>query len=293
MPFSFEEGFGVRLIITTQMFKFITKRSFGLNLLVAIALLFLIAFIFFLSLDSITRHNESVTVPSVTGKSLSDATAILKQKSFDVSVQDSVYIDTLPPLSVVKQAPESDDVVKAHRTIYLTINRSTPPLINMPDLRGFSFRSAQMFLQSLGLKVGDTSYTPDIARNAVKDQLYKGKTIVPGTKIPMSSAIDLVLGNGLGDTQLSVPDLIGLTISQAKDYLSGDNIGIGVILTTGAVSDTASAYIVKQNPEPTTQLPTGDKVNNHIRPGQLMDVWISMTPPIKDTTTQQTQPSNQ
>jgi eukaryotic-like serine/threonine-protein kinase len=275
------------------MFKFITQRSFGVNLLVAIALLLIIIFIFFLSLDSITRHNESVTVPSVTGKSLTEATTILTQKDFTVSVQDSVYIDTLAPLVVVKQSPESEEVVKTNRTIYLTINRATPPLIDMPDLRGFSYRSAQMFLESLGLKLGKTTYTPDIARNAVKDQLIDGKTIDPGTKVPMSTAIDLVLGNGLGDTQLAVPDLIGLTIAQARGYLSGDNISIGTILTTSPVSDTANAYIVKQNPEPMTQLPTGEKVNNRIRAGQLMDVWISTAPPIKDTTTTQPQPNNQ
>jgi beta-lactam-binding protein with PASTA domain len=274
------------------MFKFITKRSFGINLLVALALLFIIIFIFFLSLDSITRHNETVTVPSVTGKPLADATTALKQKGFEVSVQDSVYVDTLPPLTVVKQSPESEDVVKTHRTVYLTVNRANPPLIDMPDLRGYSFRSAQMFLQSLGLKVGDTSYTPDIARNAVKDQLIKGKSVEPGTKIPMSSTIDLVLGNGLGDEQLSVPDIVGLTVSQAKEYISGDNVSIGVIIAETPVSDTANAYIIKQNPAPTTTLPTGETVNNKIRAGQLMDIWISMTPPPpKDSTQQQAAPS--
>jgi beta-lactam-binding protein with PASTA domain len=266
------------------MFKFITQRSFGVNLLVAIALLLLIMFIFFLSLDSITRHNETVTVPSVTGKTLAEATSVLQQKEFAVSVQDSVYIDSLAPLAVVKQSPESDEVVKMHRTVYLTVNRASPPLIDMPDLRGYSAKSAQMFLESLGLKVGNTTFVPDIARNAVKDQLFNGKTIEPGTKVPMSSAIDLVLGNGLGDTQLTVPDLVGLTISQAKDYLSGDNIGIGVIIAASPVQDTSSAYIIKQNPEPFTDLPTGDKAPNHIRAGQLMDVWISMTPPEKDST---------
>ncbi|MBV9963163.1 MAG: PASTA domain-containing protein [Parafilimonas sp.] len=276
-----------------QMFNFITKRSFGVNLLVAIALLLLMVFIFFLSLDSITKHSETITVPSVTGKSLAEATNFLKQKEFEVSIQDSVYIDSLAPLSVVKQSPEPDEVVKTHRTIYLTINRATPPLIEMPDLRGFSFRSAQMFLESLGLKVGSTSFVPDIARNAVKDQLLNGKTIEPGAKVPMSTSIDLVLGNGLGNTQLAVPDLIGLTVSQAKEYLSGDNIGVGAIVANGSVSDTSNAYIVKQNPEPTTQLPTGDIATNHIVAGQLMDIWISMTPPVKDSTSILTQPDNQ
>ena len=266
------------------MFKFITKRSFAVNFLVAIALLLLIAFLFFMSLDSLTRHNETIRVPQVSGRTLADATSVLEKEGFEVAVQDSVYIDTLQPLAVVKQSPESEELVKVHRTIYLTVNRAQPPLIEMPDLRGFSFRSAQLYLESLGLKIGDTSYTPDIARNAVKDQLFNGRTIEPGTKIPMSSAIDFVLGNGLGETQLAVPDLVGLTVSQAREYLSGDNVGVGVIITTGAVTDTANAYIVKQNPAPTTQLPSGETVHNRIRPGQLMDIWISNIPPVRDTT---------
>ena len=275
------------------MFKFITQRSFAVNLLTALALLFLIIFIFFMTLGSVTRHNETVKVPQVTGRSLAEATSLLQKEGFEVAVQDSVYVDTLAPLSVIKQSPESEELVKVHRTIYLTVNRARPPLIEMPDLRGFSFRSAEMYLQSLGLKVGDTSYTPDIARNAVKDQLYNGSTIEPGTKIPMSSSIDFVLGNGLGETQLAVPDLVGLTVSQAKEYLSGDNIGIGVIITSGPVSDTSGAYIIKQNPAPVSQLATGETVHNRIRAGQLMDIWVSTSPPVKDSTSTQSHDENQ
>ncbi len=275
------------------MFKFLTQRSFFINLLVAIALLLLIIFLFFISLSSITRHNETIRVPQITGKSLADATSFLEKEGFKVSVQDSVYIDTLAPLAVVKQSPESEELVKINRTVYLTINRLQPPLIEMPDLRGFSFRSAEMYLQSLGLKLGDTTYTPDIARNAVKDQKLDGKTIMPGTKIPVGTTIDFVLGNGLGNTELTVPDLVGFTISQAKDYLSGDNIGLGSIIATGAIQDTANAYVVKQNPESEMQLPDGTTSHNHIRAGQLMDVWISTAPPVRDTTNSQLTPDNQ
>jgi beta-lactam-binding protein with PASTA domain len=275
------------------MFKFITKRSFFVNLLVAVALLLLIVFVFFSLLGSITRHNETIRVPKVTGRTLADATSFLEKEGFKVSVQDSVYIDTLAPLAVVKQSPESDELVKINRTVYLTINRAQPPLIEMPDLRGFSFRSAEMYLQSLGLKLGDTSYTPDIARNAVKDQKLDGKTIEPGTKIPVGTSIDFVLGNGLGNTELTVPDLIGFTVSQAKDYLSSDNIGLGVVIATSAIQDTANAYIVRQNPEPETQLPDGTIAHNHIRPGQLMDIWISVAPPVRDTTNNQSTQENQ
>ena len=74
---------------------------------------------------------------------------ILDNEGFDIVIQDSVYVDTLPASGVVKQVPESDAVVKVNRTVYLTINRAVPPMIDMPNLIGYSYRNAQMNLSSL------------------------------------------------------------------------------------------------------------------------------------------------
>ena len=40
------------------------------------------------------------------------------------------------------------------------------------------------------------SYIDDIGKDMVLDVLYKGEKIFPGQKIPMSSELDLILGNG-------------------------------------------------------------------------------------------------
>lgn len=266
------------------MFSFITKRSFFVNLLVAVGLVVLIAFLFFSSLGFLTRHGDSAIVPNVTGKTFQQAKADLEAKGFQVQVTDSVYNESFKPLQVVKQSPESEDVVKTGRIIFLTVNRASPPLVEMPDLRGYSIRSAQLYLEGMGLKLGDTSFVPDIARNAVKEQMYKGNTINPGTKIPMGSTIDFVLGSGLGDTESTVPDIVGMTVDQARTELSSYSVGLGAIIISGAVKDTANAYVVKQNPELKTVLPTGETVINKIRPGQLVDIWISDSPPVKDST---------
>ena len=42
----------------------------------------------------------------------------------------------------MRQSPDADAIVKSDRTVYLTINRAVPPQIDMPDLRGFSIKSA-------------------------------------------------------------------------------------------------------------------------------------------------------
>ncbi|HWB26826.1 MAG TPA: PASTA domain-containing protein [Chitinophagaceae bacterium] len=266
------------------MFKFITDKPLWVNLLVMLGLIFIIFILFFSSLGIITRHSSLEKVPSVVGKKTQDATELLEANGFAVSIQDSVYIDTAAPGSVIRQSPEGDATVKVHRTIYLTVNRQVAPLINMPDLRGFSYKSAELYLQSLGLKVGDTTYTPDIARNAVREQLIGGKNVDPGTKVNMGTAIDLVLGNGEGEDEINVPDLVGMTVADARLYLSNKNLNLSAIIAVGPVSDTSGAFISKQSPLPFSTLAPGEIVANKIRPGQLIDIWISSTPQPRDTT---------
>lgn len=268
----------------SRIFGFITNRPFYVNLLVAIALILALVFIFFYSLGSVTKHDKTIKVPQVIGRSLNEAASLLKAQGFEVAVRDSVYIDTMPPLQVTRQNPEPDENVKVNRTIYLTINRAVPPMIDMPDLRGFSIKSAEMYLKSLGLKLGDTTFVPDIAKNAVKEQLANGNTIAPGSKIRMGTAVSFVLGSGIGDEQFKVPDLVGMTVSEARSYLGSQHIGLGAIVVNDYVTDTAAAFVVKQNPEPYTVIATGDKMINRIRAGQIMDIWISVVPPIKDST---------
>ncbi len=90
----------------------------------------------------------------------------LKDKGFEVEIQDSIYSDTAAPLAVLRQFPEADAVVKENRTVYLTINRAVAPTIEMPNLEGMSFRTAQLVLKQYGLKVKDTVFKPDFAKNS-------------------------------------------------------------------------------------------------------------------------------
>ena len=79
------------------MFRFLHNRPFWVHILLALGILFLILFLFALSLNWITKHGESSSVPAITGKNINDAESILEKKGFELVVQDSVYYDSLPP----------------------------------------------------------------------------------------------------------------------------------------------------------------------------------------------------
>jgi beta-lactam-binding protein with PASTA domain len=263
------------------MFKFITHRPLWLNILTGILLAVAILFIFIFSLNWITHHNQAKSVPSVQGKSFDEATEILESAGFEVVIQDSIYIDTAKPLKVIKQVPEPEELVKVNRTVYLTINRAVPPMVEMPNIVGYSFRSAEMSLKNSGLNIGDTSYRPDFAKNSVLEQRYNGQKISEGTRIRMGSSISLVLGDGVGDQQFVVPNLIGMTYAEARSILGANGIGIGAVLTSDDVEDTASAYIYDQNPKRYNE----ERKLRHIRSGQLMDLWLQRDLPVRDTFT--------
>lgn len=259
------------------MFKFITQRPFWVNLLVAVVIIFFIIFLFLQSLQFFTHHGAYLKVPDVNNKNIKEATALLNKEGFDVLIQDSVYYDTIPPLAVVKQFPEPDATVKINRVVYLTINRSIPPVIEMPNLIGMSFRNAELELKARGLRLGDTSYKPDIAKNAVLDQLMNGANIKPGTKITMGSTISLVLGAGVGNEEMTVPDLFGMNFEEAVALLEANGIMLGSVIPEGNVQDTASAFIFRQQPQRFNE----DGVINHIRQGQMVDVYITPVKPVK------------
>ena len=236
--------------------------------------------LFILSLTWLTHHGNSRTVPSVAGKTFAEAKKFLEKGGFDVVIQDSVYVDTLPASGVIRQVPEADAVVKVNRTVYLTINRAVPPLVEMPNLVGYSIRNAEMVLKNMGLRIGDTTFKPDFARNSVLEQTYEGNNIAAGTKLQQGSTISLVLGNGVGRYEFAVPVIIGYTLGQAKAMLGSNGISIGSVIADADVTDTLNAYIYWQNPSRYDE----DRKVLHIRSGQMMDVRVSVQKPGKDST---------
>ncbi len=259
----------------------IFARSLLLNIAIGVVVSLCVVLIFLQTLKFFTNHGDYLRVPDVTGKTLPEATKLLETQGFEIVIQDSVFEDTLRPLEIVKQFPEVDATVKVNRTVYLTVNRSVPPLIDMPNLVGMTFRNAELELRSRGLKLGDTTYVPDIAKNAVKEQLLNGVPLKPGTKIVMGSVVSLVLGAGVGNELIPVPDLFGMTYAEAKILLEANGINLGVVLPDLDVTDTASGFIYWQNPPRFTE----DKRLNSIRSGQMMDIRLSLQVPVRDTTT--------
>ena len=260
------------------MFKFITGKPLWVNLLAAFVLLMLALLIFLGSLALLTKHGKTLKIPTVTGMSFADAKKTLEAEGFDVQIQDSTYNDTVPPLQVIRQFPDADNQVKINRTVYLTINRSVAPYIQMPNLISMTFRNANIIMRQYGLLLEDTIFKPDFAKNSVLDQLYHGQSIKPGTQIQQGSKVTLVLGNGVGGFEFPVPDFVGNSFRDVKQQLDSARLILGALVVDNDVTDTANAFVYQQNPP---RFDIEEKKRNHIRQGQTVDLWLSAKAPVK------------
>lgn len=249
------------------------QKTFGGSLVIIGCICAVIYFLFFASLGFITGHGKEVIVPNLTGKSVAESVAILKKAGFEIDI-DSSYAPEKTALTILNQQPDGGTTVKKGRTIFLIVNKVTPPTTPMPNLVNMSFRSAEMLLSSNKLILGDTTMKPDIAQGAVLSQMVNGKEITPGTLIPQGSKISLVIGDGLGNKSINVPDLSGMSYPEAVAILSGSNLNYTVVFD-GTISDSTTAVIYTQQPAAFNEYNQPNKIsigdNVDIRVKQQMD----------------------
>jgi beta-lactam-binding protein with PASTA domain len=256
--------------LTVNMLKKIFNHYIFKNLLILLIIGFFMFYGSLVILRHYTHHGEALSVPDVTGLTLKEAGTVLASHQLRWQLVDSVYVASVKPGAVVSQNPEPDFKVKENRNVFLTINAMTPEKVKMPDVVGVSLRQAKTLLESQGLSLGRMSYVPDIAVNNVLKQMYQGKDITKGVEVLKGSAIDLVLGQGLSDEKTSVPNLMGLTLKDAHDYLTKYSLNIGVIIydsTVVASADSVKAFIWQQKP--------AADVDALLQLGASVDIWLT------------------
>jgi beta-lactam-binding protein with PASTA domain len=229
------------------IFQFLKSKTFLKHLAIYIVLLLLIVFCVNSWLKSTTNHGEYIRVPEFTKLKITELDNFIADKKIKYEVIDSIYDPKLPKGIVVKQEPEADSEVKENRTIYLYVTSILPPSIEMPKLVDRSLRQASAMITSYGLKIGKIDYKADQCANCVLEQHVKGKKIEPGELIEKGTRIDLVVGKGLGDEEVGVPCLYGLTKKEAIEKLLENSLSIGAV-SFDTPKDSLQSKVYKQTP---------------------------------------------
>ena len=161
--------------------------------------------LFFLS--AYTHHGKSIEVPSLRGKSVDQALQILDEMGLAGEVTDTGYVEAYPGNVVLEQSLRAGQHVKAGRIVGLTINASEARAIALPDLADNSSRREA----EAKLKAQDWVYGLKV----------DGVSVSSGTRVPVTSAVTLVVGDGRADDALYGEDSLdyGLYDPSAEEIL--------------------------------------------------------------------------
>jgi len=205
--------------------KFLFTKAFLKQFTIAVIALVVFIVILLFWLKSTTNHNQKIEVPDLSKMSLEKVEEVLNDLDLRWELIDSTnYNPDYPNKSVIEQIPTPGKFVKENRKIYITLNTSQYRNITIPNVVGRTRRQAEPTLLALGFKIGKITYRPYIAKDEVLQLRHKGAVLKPGTKLPKTSTIDLVLGDGKGNLNRNAEDTTKDDDTKASEENKENNI---------------------------------------------------------------------
>lgn len=180
-----------------QFIAFLKSRVFLINLGLALVAVVVIVYLSMQWLKSSTNHGEFVEVPDLAKLSVMEMRETLEEAGLRYEVLDSANFDPdYPRFSIKEQDPPAGNKVKANRKIYVTVNPSGYKKVTIPKIIQVTQRNATAMLRAVGLEVDRVTYIDELGKDMVYYIKHKGKRMNPGDKLPKTSKLELICGNG-------------------------------------------------------------------------------------------------
>jgi eukaryotic-like serine/threonine-protein kinase len=177
--------------------RYVTSRFFVMQVLAALAIVFVLGFLLIHWLTYATNHGQVIVVPNLARLTEDQVEEKLDKLNLEYVLLDTVdYNPSYPKMSVVEQEPAAGMEVKEGRKVYIKLNSNGYTSVKLPNLIQQTFREVEATLHALHLEVGNKEYVPDIGKDMVLEIRLNGKILKPGDKVLKSSKIDLILGDG-------------------------------------------------------------------------------------------------
>ncbi len=234
--------------------------------ILGIGLLFIcLAVVAFVLMALGTRHDARRTVPDFVGLSMDDAEYFAERRDLQIIINDSLHVSASPGGVVLEQLPAKGTIVKPGRKVYVTINALAQRRVEVPYVAGLSLRQAKHLLESSGFTIAHLEYVEDIATNYVLGE-YLGENEILEDSVTVAnigSAMVLRVGLAPNASPFTMPQLLGLSLHEAKSRLweSGLNVGEVVFDEDVPPFERANTKVYVQSVWPGSEIGYGERVS--------------------------------
>ncbi|NYE58247.1 protein kinase domain-containing protein [Carboxydothermus ferrireducens] len=199
---------------------------------------------------------KEAVIPEVRGLGIGEAKRKLEELGFTNIIISSAYHETVPKDKVISIDPLPGERVKVVRPIYLVVSKGKE-MVLVPDVREKDIHDARVILENAGLKVGEINeiYDERLARGTVIEQDPE-----PNTEVEKGYKIKLILSKGAKPAWITVPDLRGKQIEEARKTLQQVKLVLDDTIKEVDSTEYFAGQVVTQNPLPGSLVEEGSKV---------------------------------
>jgi len=172
-----------------------------------------------------TRHGSEFPAPTVVGQSLRAAQDVLGNAGFSMQIAERRYSADFADGTILEQRPSAGSLVKKGRVFSVVVSRGSE-LIDVPYVRGYTLRQAELIISQSGLLVGGKAGEPD-------DSIPAGTVVrtIPsaGSRLQRGGVVNILV-NEPGDRSTTwCPNLVGTNIEEARNILRDRSLLVGTI----------------------------------------------------------------
>ena len=225
-------------------------------------------------------------MPDVVGLSEKMADKKLSDNNLQMQVKSSEYSDTVEKGNVISQEPKADEVVSKYSKVSVVISLGSDAFdISKLNLVGKTKESAESLLKENGFST-DTKEEPS-------DTVPKGSVIsYTPTKPKNGERVTLTVSSGKKVTKVVVPNITGMSESEAKTLLESNGLMLGKKAEQHSAT-VAKGVIIGQSTAAGSSVDSGSSVDYAVSNGVAPETTqaSSEQQSSQSTNEQQTQPT--
>ncbi len=202
----------------------------------------------------VALKTRDVVVPTLGGRTVNDATAVLAQAGLNLKVEEARRTDPkVPAGQILAQDPEAGAKTRRERSVKVWVSAGPRSTI-VPPLLGDSDRAAQMRLQQDGLELAGIS--------EIRSAEYPPDAVIAQNPEPKSNAprVAILVNRAERGATYVMPDLIGVNGDRAADLLRARAFRVAVV-GDHPYPGVPAGIVLRQNPQAGFQIAPGEPIS--------------------------------
>jgi eukaryotic-like serine/threonine-protein kinase len=197
---------------------------------------------------------REVVVPSLTGRTVNEATALLTEAGLNLKVEEGRRLDPkVPAGQIVTQDPAGGIRTRRERSVKVWVSAGPRSMI-VPALAGESERTARLRLQQDGLALTSVA---EIRSAEFPDGTVIGQSPAPKTS---GSEVALLINRAERGARYVMPDLIGVNGDRAATFMRNRGFRTSIV-SDHPYPGVPTGIVLRQNPQPGFQIAPNEPIS--------------------------------